>query len=137
MPVFKPIFTGLAIRQDSCDLIDLNWQSPARLCADFSTFSDQSEKSSIVRVTFDRCVLARIVEEFVYSLDGDEPDIGIQTSGFAYTVEGSPFLNSLPEAIQASHLNELRQFDFISLNTCLQVISNKPPHFQLVEKLGS
>jgi hypothetical protein len=138
MPIFKPIFTGLTIRQDSCDLVDLNWQGPGRLSADFLTFSDQGEKSSMVRVTFDRCVLARIIEEFVYSLDGDEPATGIHTAGFAYAVEGCPLLDShcLPDVIQAASLNELRQFDFISLNTCLQVISNKSPHFQLVEKFG-
>ena len=127
MATFTPLPSGFPIRQSGCEMVDLAW-SDNHLEAVFKTDAD-----AFVCVTFEHLVTVRIVDEFIFSVD--EAKTGIGADGFAYTVADGAMLANLPDAVKLTYKN-LRQYAFISLNSCLEVLSVEPPSFELLEPQG-
>ena len=127
MATFTPLSSGFSIRQSGCEMVDLAW-SDNHLEAVFKT-----DAVAFVCVTFEQLVTARIVDEFIFSVD--EAKNGISAEGFAYTVADGAMLANLPEAVTRTYKN-LRQYAFITLGSCLEVLSTEPPSFELLEPQG-
>ena len=131
MGVFSAIPTGLPIRQDRSDLIKLDWR-PETVIADFSISQRDDVEWWAVRVRIDQVKLVRAVDEFVYSVEKSSENIGINPKDFAYSVVGGVFFESLSDAVILTYPN-LVQYSFLSLNTCLDVITLGVPTFEMVE----
>ena len=120
MAVFIPVSSGSAIRQDECDLEEVSW-SAGSFSATFTS------KDLSVKVVFGVVQGFRVLEEMIYSIYGDPIESGIVRSGFAYEVELSNFL---PVAnIGKLGFGSLKHYAFISLGSCLDVLSLTPPKF--------
>ena len=131
MPIYTSIPTGLPIRQDSCSLVDVSWKRRG-LTALFS-FSRMGEpRPQAVRVTFESIIVMRVVDEMVYSLEERGNDVGIMRDGFAYEVTDSPFLRTMTEASNLTYKNP-KQYTFISLSDCLDVIAKSLPQFDVID----
>ncbi len=133
MGVFSAIPTGLPIRQDRSDLIKLDWW-PEMVIADFSISQRDAAEWLVVRVKIDQVKLVRAADEFVYSVETSSANTGINPKDFAYTVVGGVFFESLSEAVILTYQN-LVQYSFLSLNTCLDVIALGVPTFEMVGEL--
>jgi hypothetical protein len=152
------IESGLQIRQGACDLVGLNWTGRG-LCLDFATgaFKHASdthqnrilrtqdpsvrtllhrfEKSNkLIRVQFEGELAFRVVDEVLDSIDGEGVREGSNRAGFAYEVQDGAFLASYPN-VNSYHPHPsgpLKQYAFISLNWCVEVLAHLPPTFHLV-----
>jgi hypothetical protein len=131
MPVFTPLSTHLPIRQDSCALVDAAWQRKG-LTALFSISARHAPEPRAVRVTFKEIIVMRIVDEMVCSVEERGKDIGITPDGFAFEATASPFLETLSEVPRFVYKNP-KQYTFIALDDCLDVIARYPPQFDLVD----
>jgi hypothetical protein len=131
MPVFTSLSTNLPIRQDSCALVDAAWQRGG-LTAVFSISAMDAPNPQAVRVIFKEIIVMRIVDEMIYSLEERGTDVGITRDGFAYEVTESPFLQTLSEASK-TWCNNPKQYTFIGMDDCLDVIAAHPPQFDLVD----
>ena len=76
-PIFTSISSGLPIRQDQCDLVEIHWATniyvaklgiwkPSNLSAVFT-----DSKSLNVKVTLKYVIGYRVLEEMVHSIYGD------------------------------------------------------------------
>jgi hypothetical protein len=148
------IESGFQIREDACDLVGLNWtarglsldfamgaykhpsdsqQNPILGAQDSSvrTLLRRFEMSNeLIRVQFERALAFRVVDEVLQSIDGGVRE-GNNRAGFAYEVRDGAFLASYPSANFVHH-DQLKQYAFISLNWCVEVLAHLPPTFQLV-----
>jgi hypothetical protein len=82
-------------------------------------------------VSFPNILLARVSDEFLYSVE-DEKRVGNTSDGFAYIVTDGKLLNDVPDAAKLTY-KSLKQYVFISLGTCLEVIAKNPPVIGLAE----
>jgi hypothetical protein len=73
----------------------------------------------------------RSLDEMIYSIYGENGREGVTREGFAYIVEGSMVFPNLLDLSRHGWRN-LRHYAFISLNTCLDVLSNQAPLFEIV-----
>jgi hypothetical protein len=131
MSTFISMQTDLPIRQDRCSLFDVSWRDGG-VVALFCISERTAPEPQAVRVTFKKIIVMRIVDEMVYSLEERGADIGITRDGFAYEVTDSQFLRTLTDASNLTYKNP-RQYTFISLSDCLEVISNNSPQFDVVD----
>lgn len=147
------IESGLQIRQDACDLVGLNWTARG-VSLDFATGAYKHEpnptdtslssvrtllhrfelSSELIRVRFEGELAFRVVDEVLDSIDGEVRE-GSNRAGFAYEVQDGAFLASYPR-VNSYHPHPsgpLKQYAFISLNWCVEVLAHLPPTFQLVK----
>ena len=134
MSVFTSLSTHLPIRQDACTLVNASWQRKG-LIAMFAVSGRRDPEAQAVRVTFKEVIVMRIVDEMTYSVEERGKDIGITRDGFAYEVTESPFSRMLSEAPTIMYKNP-KQYTFIGLDDCLEVIARYPPQFDLVDLPG-
>jgi hypothetical protein len=75
------------------------------------------------------------VDEVLDSIDGEGVRDGAHPAGFAYLVQDGAFLAHYPnvESYHPHKSGPLRQFAFISLGWCLEVLAHTPPEFHLAE----
>ncbi|HTI66670.1 MAG TPA: hypothetical protein VL460_03870 [Caulobacteraceae bacterium] len=128
-PVLRAIPTAMPIRKGSCALTWLEWQGDLR--AEFSISAPDDPCWFAVRVSMPQVITARVLDEFLASVSGPLL-VGLDQAGFAYEVENGELSNYVPEAVKLSY-PKLREYYFLSLTACLNVLSEHPPSFQLVE----
>jgi hypothetical protein len=86
-------------------------------------------------MTIEGVIVARIVDEMTYSVeDRGGKDVCITREGFAYETNDAPFLQIMKGAPEFMY-NHPKQYTFISMNTCLDVIAMQPPRFDIVPLL--
>jgi hypothetical protein len=123
-----PLTVDFPIRQDRCDLVSLNW-TPHIFSADFAS------SGAVIRAQFRNVLAYRVVDEVLDSIDGEGVRDGATAAGFAYLVQDGAFLANYPnvDSYHPHPSGPLRQFAFISLDWCLEVLAHTPPEFYLVE----
>jgi hypothetical protein len=125
MAKFIPINCGLPIRQDRSSLSKLEL-SEGSLSAIF--WSPEISVKIMIRDVLG----IRSLDEMIYSIYSENGNEGITREGFAYAVEGSAVFPNITELSSYGWRN-LGHYAFISLTTCLNVLSNQVPTFESVD----
>lgn len=86
MPRYEPLDAGVSIEASGSDLIAFQWQT-SRIRADFSILGDDTH---VLRVTFDRPRIVRLLDEMPLSTEEDDtPNEGMIPEHFAYRLDGA------------------------------------------------
>ncbi len=83
MAVFTPLQADVAMRQDQCDLDEINW-NPSTACA-LSAFSSRVVSIGVL----DRVLGFQVLKEMIYGIHGETFEGGATPSGFAHSVKGA------------------------------------------------
>ncbi|HTO32957.1 MAG TPA: hypothetical protein VL202_17510 [Pararhizobium sp.] len=85
-----------------------------------------------LRVSFERAELFRVRDEMPLSTEETwDDDSGLISNHFAYVVENSAFWNMQSEALKACN-PKMKHFRFITGWTCLDVLANCDPNFDVI-----
>jgi hypothetical protein len=130
MPNYKPIDTGIDLDAIASDLAGFQWDTDG-IVADF-ILPDQPER--LLRVSFDRSSIVRILDEMVLSTEEDDaPDEGRVPNHFAYEVTVSRFAR-----LQSSDWKEVNSpathYQFVTGWACVDVLTKATPRFSVVER---
>ena len=128
MPKYTPLTIEPAI---SCGKTTMVFMASAsfRLVADFVIPDDEEQ---LLRIRFDSIQIARVLDEMPLHTEEGIGE-GIVPHHFGYLVEGSRFWNSQSEAMtMAPYAEALRHYRFFTGETCLDVIANREPRFEIV-----
>ena len=88
MPRYSPIDTGVPLQASKSDLASLQWSTNS-IAADFILPDDETR---LLRVSFDRQCIIRILDEMPLSTEEDDtPNEGLVSEHFAYWLEGAAF----------------------------------------------
>lgn len=124
---FFPLDAGIPTDCGASDLLGFDWQNRS---ADFLIAGD---KDRVLRVHFVTEVIVRMLDEMPLSIESDaSTGEGLVAHHFAYRVEGAPFSENQPEAWRGV-FGRLKHFQFLTGWGCLDVLSAKEPHFELVQ----
>ena len=132
MPNYIAIPYGYRIRASLSDLMDLKW-GPNGIVADFH---DPDDATHLLRVSFDRPCIIRLLDEMPLSTEEDGPVTGLVREHLAYRVEGSGFARMQSEAWKMV-FDPVTHFRFVTGWTCMDVLSVAEPVFQLVRDAAS
>ncbi|WP_020180880.1 hypothetical protein [Methylopila sp. M107] len=129
MPKYEPIDAAVAIETSSSDLAAIKWDTYG-IVAEFIIPHDAER---LLRVTFDKPCIVRIVDEMALSTEDDfEPTQGLVSRHLAYRVRGAQF-----ESTQSSDWNYVNapaaHYRFITGWACLDVLSAASPSFAIVD----
>ena len=128
MPEYIPIKTGIPIQASLSDLANLRWKADG-IEADFIVPHDPQH---LLRVSFDRACIVRLVDEMPLSTEHEEsPNAGLVSEHFAYSVIGAVFERSQSEAWKAS-VGPTVHYRFVTGWACMDVLSSAIPTFELV-----
>jgi hypothetical protein len=127
MPIFRPIDYGINMKASLCNLERLVLQGDA-LEADFYIPADANMR---LRVNFVHVEIARTLDEMALSTEEPEKWIGLKAEHFAYQVTDAHFWRSQSPVLKVARPN-LKHYCFITGWTCLDVISQHPPTFAVV-----
>jgi len=129
MPIYEPIETGVALQASLSDMIAFQWKHDG-IVADFVLPRD---KARVLRVSFDRPRIVRLVDEMPLSTEEDDsPNVGLISENFAYRVEGAAFARMQSPAWKLV-VGPVVHFRFITGWTCLDVLSGARPNFVVVD----
>jgi len=128
MPNHTPIELPARIRSSLSDVVDFHWMKDRRISADFLIPDDVGH---LLRMSFDRVEVVRLLDEMPVSTEPDTPNVGIVPEHLAYEVTGSTFWTQQSEALKLVHPT-LRHYRFITGWTCIDVLSEKEPAFTVV-----
>ena len=131
MQVYQPIDVGVSIVAVSSDLVAFQWQVNG-IVADFVIPSDDTH---VLRISFDRQCIVRILDEMPLSTEADSANSqGLVSNQFAYKVRGSTF-----EATQSPSWREISgpvsHYQFITGWACMDVLSAAEPSFSVVPRI--
>jgi len=130
MPRYEPIDAGLSFKVSVSDLIAFHWDTNG-IQADFVVPDDEGH---LLRVTFNRQCIVRILDEMALSTETDDtPSEGLVPEHFAYRVYDAVFLRLQSEAWKCTQEN-LTHYRFITGWACLDVLSSAYPSFELREQ---
>jgi hypothetical protein len=129
MPTFKPIDSGVNMKAVSSTLDRLVLQGDA-LQADFYIPGDKNKR---LRVTFPHVEITRTLDEMPLSTEESEKWVGLKADHFAYEVEDAHFWRSQSDTFKFVFKN-VKHYAFITGGTCLDVISQHPPTFSIVNE---
>src|ERR1017187_10109814 len=86
MPRYSPIDAGVPLQASLSDLASLHWSTNG-IAADFVLPDDEAH---LLRVSFDRACIIRILDEMPLSTEEDDtPNEGLVTEHFAYRLQGA------------------------------------------------
>lgn len=109
------------------NLVDLSYKAGA-IIADFACWDDDPHW---LRVQFPRVEIIRVLDEMPLSTEQNwEAATGDVAGHFAYRVEGAHFWLSQSEAFRSAYSN-CSHYLFVTMDTCLDVISAEAPTFSL------
>jgi len=130
MPKYQPISVPVPLEASASDLVDIRW-SKDRLGADFIVPDDNAR---LLRVTFDRQCIVRLLDEMPLSTEQDDgPTEGLAAENFAYVVEGSAFARTQSETWKEV-FPSAKHYRFITGWTCMDVLSSASPSFELINR---
>jgi hypothetical protein len=129
MPLYVPVEIDHPVIASQSDLISISW-SVAGISADFSLSYDNF---MVLRVTFDRQCIVRLLDEMALSTELDDGMTdGLRHEHFVYLLEGSAFAASQSEAWKLS-FGPVSHWRFVTGWTCMDVLSAARPSFAVAE----
>lgn len=132
MPKYKPLAPGVELKASHSHLIAFQWQTNG-ICADFSLPDDEGH---LLRVTFDRPCIVRLLDEMPLSTEEDEtPNEGLIAEHFAYRLEGARFARCQSEAWKEVS-GPVAHYQFVTGWACMDVLSGGSPTFSIVARAG-
>lgn len=133
MPKFEPFDTGFPIKASVSNLVAFRWETTG-ITADFELPGDATR---VLRVTFDRECIVRILDEMPLSTEDDEtPNEGLVSEHFAYRLEGARFADAQSEAWKRVN-GSVRHYRFITGWACMDVLSGGTPTFSIEDRIIS
>lgn len=128
MPRYIPIPLDFSLQASRSDLLHFKW-SPDEIAADFIL---PNHPQHLVRVTFNRQCIVRLVDEMPLSTEIDDtPHMGPVSEHFAYQVEGAAFARMQSNAWMTQS-KQVQHYRFITGWTCMDVVSAAAPSFELI-----
>ena len=130
MPKYIPIDTGVPLQASLSDLVSFNWATNG-IPAHFLLPDDESR---LLRVSFDRPCIIRILDEMPLSTEKDDtPNDGLVPEHFAYRLEGAAFARM--QSCAWKELNSaVSHYQFITGWACLDVLTGATPAFAVVPR---
>ncbi len=130
MPIYKPINAGVSIKASASDLLAFQWETNG-IVADFVIPNDEVQ---MLRVSFDRPCIVRLLDEMPLSTEDDEtPNEGLVPEHFAYRLEGARFAN-----LQSSSWKEISgpvtHYQFVTGWACMDVLTGSSPTFSIIAR---
>ena len=130
MPTYEPIETGISLKASASDLLGLNWDTNG-IAADFILPDDDTR---VLRVSFDRSCIVRLLDEMPLSTEEDETlNVGLVPEHFAYRLEGARFARMQSEAWKEIS-GPVNHYQFVTGWACMDVLSGGSPAFTLVAR---
>jgi hypothetical protein len=128
MPKYIPIDCGVPMQAGRSNLASLQW-SINGIVAEFFLPDDESR---LLRVSFDRQCIIRVLDEMPLSTEEDDtPAEGLVPEHFAYRLEGATFAAIQSDAWKA-FIGPVAHYRLITGSTCMDVLSAATPVFSLV-----
>jgi hypothetical protein len=132
MPRYEPIETGVPIQASGSDLIAFQWKFDG-ITADFSLPDDDTH---VLRVSFDRPCIVRVLDEMPLSTEEDDTATeGGIPEHFAYRVAGARFARFQSETWKQV-MGPVTHYRFVTGWACLDVLSAGSPTFSVVARSG-
>ncbi|WP_316359221.1 hypothetical protein [Devosia sp.] len=131
MPAYRPIDSGIPLKASASDLVNFRWRRDG-ISADFA-FPDER----LLRVTFDRPCIVRLLDEMPLSTEEDGPVSGLVADHFAYELSGASFERMQSEMwkeVWKLQLGSMHHFRFVTGGGCMDVISPAQPTFLIVAR---
>lgn len=130
MPRYEPLETGFRLEASASDLIAFHWQTDG-IAADFLLPEDDAR---LLRVSFDRSCIVRLLDEMALSTEEDETaNEGRVPEHFAYRVVGASFARVQSEAWKAAS-GPTVHYQFVTGWGCMDVLSAGTPSFSVVTR---
>ncbi|WP_068877687.1 MULTISPECIES: hypothetical protein [unclassified Phenylobacterium] len=130
MPIHYPINASTPIQASRSDLVAFRWRSNG-ISADFVIPADESR---LLRVSFDRQCIVRLLDEMPLSTEEDDgPNEGLVADHFAYRIEGSRFARTQSSAWKET-MGPVSHYQFITGWGCMDVLSGGEPSFAVVAR---
>ena len=130
MPKYEPIDTGVPLRAVASDLIAFRWDTNG-IVADFILPNDDSY---VLRVSFDRPCIVRLLDEMPLSIEEDDtPNEGLVPNHFAYRLEGARFARTQSDAWKEI-MEPVTHYQFVTGMACMDVLSGAVPSFLVVPR---
>jgi hypothetical protein len=127
VPKYEPIDTGIPIQASVSDLVAFRWEASG-ITADFILPDDSAR---VLRVSFDRPCIVRLLDEMPLSTEEDETqNEGLVSEHFAYRLEGARFARAQSEAWKCS-FKPVTHYRFITGWACMDVLSAATPTFSV------
>jgi hypothetical protein len=128
MPRYGPIDAGVPLQASSSDLVSLHWSTNG-IAADFILPGDEAH---LLRVSFDRQCIIRILDEMPLSTEQDDtPNEGLVAEHFAYRLEGAAFARV--QSVAWKEVNApVAHYQFVTGWGCLDVLTAATPVFAVV-----
>ena len=130
MPKYIPIDAGVPLHASQSDLAALHWQTNG-IAADFFLPSDGAH---LLRVSFDRSCIIRVLDETYLSTEEDDiPPEGLVSDHFAYLLEGAAFARLQSRVFKEVH-GSVKHYQFLTGWACLDVLTSASPVFGTVRR---
>ena len=130
MPTCFPLDAGVRLEASRSDLVAFRW-STSGITADFAIPADHSR---VLRVSFDRQCIVRLLDEMPLSTDdADWPDEGRVVDHFAYRVEGATFAQTQSSTWKEA-FGPVAHYQFVTGWGCMDVLTSSEPSFAVVER---
>ncbi len=123
MPTYKPIDAGVLIKASASDLLAFRWQTNG-IVADFVIPDDETH---MLRVSFDRPCIVRMLDEMPLSTEDDEtPNEGLVSEHFVYRLEGARFAR-IQSATWKEITGPVTHYQFVTGWACVDVLRAAHP----------
>lgn len=130
MPRYSPIDAGVPLQASRSDLASLDWSTNG-IAANFVLPDDEAH---LLRVSFDRQCIIRILDEMPLSTEEDDtPNEGLVSEHFAYRLEGAAFARLQSGAWKEVN-TPVTHYQFVTGWACLDVLTAATPTFTLVQR---
>jgi hypothetical protein len=130
MPRYNPIDIGLPLQARLSDLAALKWDA-AGVVADFFLPTDDA---SLLRVSFNRPCIIRLVDEMALSTEADTPVEGTVSEHFAYRIEDAAFARLQSDTWKVA-TGPVTHYRLITGWACMDILSSATPSFAVVPRL--
>lgn len=128
MPIYYPIDIGVSLTASRSDLLGFRWSANG-ISADFAFPSD---KSRVLRVSFDRQCIVRLLDEMPLSTEDDGgPNEGLIANHLAYRIEGAMFARAQSSTWKEA-MGPVSHYQFVTGWGCMDVLSSGEPSFAVV-----
>ncbi|UAK25687.1 hypothetical protein [Sphingomonas nostoxanthinifaciens] len=92
------------------------------------------DDEALLRVSFDRPCIVRLLDEMPLSTEEDEtPNEGLVPEHFAYRLNGARFARLQSEAWK-DVFGPVAHYQFVTGDTCMDVLSGGAPSFSVVDR---
>jgi hypothetical protein len=130
MPRYSPIEIGVPFRASQSDLASFDWSTNS-IRADFILPDDEAR---LLRVSFDKQCIVRILDEMPLSTEADEtPNDGLVSEHFAYRLAGAAFARLQSNAWKETS-GPVTHYRFVTGWACMDVLTAATPVFAVVRR---